>query len=97
MNIKAEDAFIYVLNISGAIVSQNSEITPGQAVERAFETLFYAEKCGDAWAETHDENGKMKDPLEILQNLGNKLNPESIDKLGDMIAKKFGKFGEFPQ
>jgi hypothetical protein len=97
MNIKAEDVFIYVLNISGAIVSQNSEITPERAVQRAFETLCHAERCGDAWAETHDENGKMKDPLEILQSLGNKLNPESIDKLGDMIAKKFEKFGEFPR
>jgi hypothetical protein len=85
------------LNISGAIVSQDSEITPERAVQRAFETLCHAERCGEAWKETHDENGKMKDPLEILQNLGNKLNPQNIEKIGDRIAKKFGKSGEFPQ
>jgi hypothetical protein len=41
---------------------------------------------------THDEDGKIKDPFEILQSLGDELSPKSIETLGDMIAKKHEKF-----
>jgi hypothetical protein len=90
MKIKADDVFIYILNIAGAIVSQNSNITPEEATKRAIQTLCYVEKCADAWAETHDENGNLKDPLELLKGLGEKLSPESMEKLGDIAAKRFG-------
>jgi hypothetical protein len=90
MKIKADDAFSYILNISGAIVSQDSTITPEKATMRAFETLCHAEKCADAWAETRDENGNMKDPLDLLKSLGETLSPAHREKLGDMIAKRFG-------
>jgi hypothetical protein len=90
MKIKADDAFIYILNISGAIVSQDSTITPEKATMRAFETLFHAERCADAWAETHDENGNLKDPFELLKSLGEKLSPENREKLGDMAIRRLG-------
>jgi hypothetical protein len=86
MNIKADNVFIYVLNIAGAIVSQDSSITPKLAVERAFKTLCYAEKCGDAWAETHDEEGKIKNPLELLTTLHDKIGDKSREILEQMIS-----------
>jgi hypothetical protein len=90
MKIKAEDVFTYILGISRAIVSQNSEITPEQATKRALETFLRAQQCTEAWVETHDENGNFKDPFGLLQSLGKKLSPQSIEKLGDMIAEGFG-------
>jgi hypothetical protein len=97
MNIKMEDVFIYILNIAGAIVSQNSEITPNKAVERALETIFHAKMCAEAWGNFHDKDGNLKDPLELLQSLGSKLSAKGVEKLGDMLAKGFGESGKFPQ
>jgi hypothetical protein len=69
MNIKTEDVFIYVLNISGAIVSQNSEITPQQAVKRAVETLCHARMCSDAWEKPMMRTEKSKIRLKFYKVL----------------------------
>jgi hypothetical protein len=64
MNIKPEDAFIYVLNIAGVIVANGKDIKPRDAVEQAGEIMMLAQKFSEAWHETHDEAGNFKNPFE---------------------------------
>jgi hypothetical protein len=91
MKIKEEDVFIYLLNLSGAIVSQNSEISPEDSVAKALATLLNVKKASEAWTVFYDEDGEIKDPLDLLKRLEGKVSPEVFEKINRQNSPQKGE------
>jgi hypothetical protein len=87
MKITAEEAFAYVMGIAGMIVQHDREINPQEAVERAGQVMMQAKSFADAWEKTHDEDGNMKNPRELLASMQKRgMTPEQQKRFDELKA-----------